>query len=110
MADLVPGILFAQAAPSGPSFVEGLLPFVALAAIFYFLIYRPQSQKQKAHETMVQALKRDDKVVLGNGLHGRIAEVSEDTIVLDVGGKTKLTFDKTAVARFQGDKSAEAAK
>ena len=75
MADL----LLAMDAPAhaaGPSFVQNLIPLVALLAIFYFLLYRPQAQKQKEHEAMVQALKKDDRVVTQGGLHGKVAEAA----------------------------------
>lgn len=87
---------------AGPSFIEGLLPFIVLAAIFYFLIYRPQANRQKEHDKMVAGLKKDDRVVMNSGLHGRITEVGDDTLVLDAGSKTRLTFDKTAVGHLQG--------
>ena|SRR5688572_4685148 len=86
-------------AASGPSFIEGMLPFAVLAAIFYFLLYRPQAQKQREHEAMVGAIQKDDKVVMTGGLHGTVAEVQKDTIVLEVAGKTRLVFDKSAVAK-----------
>lgn len=109
MADL----LLALDAPAakGPSFIEGLIPLFVLLAIFYFLLYRPQAQKQKEHDQMVQALKKDDKVVMQGGMHGRVVEVGDDTLVIDVGSKTKLTFDKSAVARkLDAGNAAEAAK
>lgn len=109
MADL----LLAMDAPAhnaGPSFVQNLIPLVALLAIFYFLLYRPQAQKQKDHESMVKALKKDDRVVTQGGLHGRVAEVADDTVVLDVGGKGRLTFDKNAIAKKLDAGAAEAAK
>jgi len=102
-------LVLAQGTPSSPNWWEALLPFAVLAAIFYFLIYRPQAQKQRAHEALVQALKKDDRVVLSSGLYGRIVEVATDTIVLDTGGKVRLTFEKSAVARKQDDTSAEKA-
>lgn len=96
---------------SGPSFIEGMLPFAVLAAIFYFLLYRPQAAKQREHETMVAALQKDDRVVMQGGLHGTVAEVLKDTIVLEVAGKTRLVFDKSAVAKkFDAAVASEAAK
>lgn len=98
-------------APTGPSLLEGMLPFVVLAAIFYFLLYRPQAQKQKEHEAMLAALQKDDRVVMQGGLHGTVVEVQKDTLVVEVGGKTRLTFDKTGVARkLDAGAASEAAK
>ncbi len=108
----LPDILVTYNAPvAGPSLIETLLPFIVILAIFYFLIWRPQSQKARRHDAMVAALKKDDKVVTQSGLHGRVIEVHPDTVVLDVGGKTRLTFDKKSVARKADEaNAAEAAK
>jgi preprotein translocase subunit YajC len=104
-------VTFDAPAAAAPTMIESFLPFAVILAIFYFLIGRPQAQKQKAQESMVAALKKDDKVVTSSGLHGRIAEVGTDTVVIEVAGKTRLTFDKSAVARKVGEEaSAEAAK
>lgn len=97
----LPDILVALdgAAPSaGPSFLEQMLPIAALVAIFYFLVIRPQMQKDKEKAAMVAALQRDDQVVTSSGLHGKVVEVIGETVVLDVGNKVRLTFDKSAVA------------
>jgi preprotein translocase subunit YajC len=108
-ADLL--LLLDTPAPTGPSFLEGMLPFVVLAAIFYFLLYRPQAQKQKEHDAMVSALQKDDRVVMTGGLHGVVAEVQKDTIVVEVAGKTRLVFDKSAVGRkLDAAAATEAAK
>lgn len=105
--------LFAQApsAPSGPAWWEQLLPIALLVVIFVVFIYLPQRRQQKEHEELVSSLKKDDKVVTSNGMHGRIAEVGAETVVIDFGGKTRITVDKGAVTRREGDdKAAEAAK
>jgi len=110
MADLLLA-MDAPARASGPTLVQNLIPLVALLAIFYFLLYRPQAQKQKAHEAMVQALKKDDRVVTRGGLHGRVAEVGDTTVVVDVGGKARLTFEKNAIdKKVEAGNAAEAAK
>ncbi len=97
MADL----LLALDAParSGPSMLEGIVPLLVFAAIFYFLLYRPQAKKQQEHDAMVAAIKKDDRVVMQSGLHGKVVEVGADTVVIEAGSKTRLTFDKASVAR-----------
>lgn len=71
-------------------------------AIMYFVAWRPQQQEQKAKEAMIASLAKDDQVVTTSGLHGRVVEVQGDTLILDVGDKTRLKFDKAAVARKLG--------
>ena len=69
------------AAPGGS--LEGLMqfaPLVRIFVVFYFLMIRPQSQRAKAHQAMLAALKRGDTVVLNSGVQGKIVRI-EDTIV-----------------------------
>ncbi|MEO5340196.1 MAG: preprotein translocase subunit YajC [Magnetococcus sp. MYC-9] len=77
----------AQAAnPSGPEAAMGNIIFmVALFAIFYFLVIRPQQKQAKTHKEMVANLGRGDSVVTNGGLMGRIHRVEEDLIILEVG-------------------------
>ena len=65
--------------------VGNVIFMVALFAIFYFLLIRPQQKQAKAHKAMVANLARGDSVVTGGGLIGRIHKVEEDVIVLEVG-------------------------
>ncbi|MBB6633949.1 preprotein translocase subunit YajC [Cohnella thailandensis] len=74
-----------------------LLPFVLMFVIFYFLLIRPQQKKTKARNAMLRALKKGDKITTIGGLHGTIAEITDDTVVLKVNDVTKLTFDRSAI-------------
>lgn len=66
-------------------------------AVFYFLLIRPQQKRQKQRAQMLNELKKGDKVVTIGGLHGTIAELTDDTVVIRVNDVTKLTFDRSAV-------------
>ena len=71
---------------SGSEAAMGNIIFmVALFAIFYFLLIRPQQKQAKAHKDMVKNLGRGDSVISSGGLVGRIHRVEEDQIVLEVG-------------------------
>ncbi|MFC4600377.1 preprotein translocase subunit YajC [Cohnella hongkongensis] len=87
----------AETAAAGGSIWMTLAPFVLMFAIFYFLLIRPQQKKQKQRGAMLNALKKGDKVVTVGGLHGTIAEITDDTVVLKVNDVTKLTFDRSSV-------------
>ncbi len=75
---------FAQAAGASPSPVPTILMMVALFAIFYFLLIRPQQKRMKEHKEMVAAVKRGDTVVTAGGLIGKVAKVSEDEVQIDL--------------------------
>ena len=67
----------------------------------YLLFIKPQADEKAKHEELLQKLTKDDWIVTGSGIHGRIVEVGDDIVVLDVGDKTRITLDKSAVARKQ---------
>jgi preprotein translocase subunit YajC len=76
---------------------------VAMGLVLWLLIIRPQNQKQAAHDDLLKTLSKDDVVVTNGGAHGRVVEVSADTVVLELAEKVRITFDKTSIARRSGD-------
>jgi preprotein translocase subunit YajC len=84
MFDLISTAHAANAA--GPEAAVGNIIFmVALFAIFYFFLIRPQQKQVKAHKEMVANLGRGDAVITTGGLVGRIHRIEEDVVVLEVG-------------------------
>ena len=70
---------YAQAAgAAGPGLLAQLPFFIAIFAIFYFLLIRPQQKKLKEHQAMVEALRRGDQIVTQGGLVGKVTKVRED--------------------------------
>jgi preprotein translocase subunit YajC len=74
------------------------IPMVLIVIVFYFFMIRPQMAKAKEQKKFVQELKKGDKVVTSAGIHGRIVDMNETTIVLEVEGGTKIRFDKSAIS------------
>lgn len=91
--------LLVQAAPAGPNFMNTIVLFGGLFAIFYFLLIRPQKQQQKAHEEMVAHLAKDDEIVTLGGIVGRIIHLTEDRITIKTAGDTRLEIDRSKVGR-----------
>jgi len=78
------------------SLVSSVLPLVALFAIFYFLVIRPQQNQAKKHKEMLSALKKGDKVITSGGLIGEVVKTEEDSIKLklnDEGVTVKVSRD-----------------
>jgi preprotein translocase subunit YajC len=69
-----------------------------LMVVFYFFMIRPQQKKAKDARKFREGLKKGDKVVTIGGLHGRVYEVADTTVLLEVDGTVKLRFEKSAVA------------
>lgn len=74
-----------------------LLIIALMFALFWFLIIRPQQKRQKEIREMHANLQKGDKIITIGGLHGTIESLDEKKIVLNVGGNTKLTYDRAAV-------------
>ncbi|PKP52472.1 MAG: preprotein translocase subunit YajC [Bacteroidetes bacterium HGW-Bacteroidetes-1] len=73
------------------------LPLILIMVVFYFFFIRPQMKKAKDQKKFREALKKGDKVITIGGIHGKIAEVRDTTILLEVEGANKLLFEKSAV-------------
>lgn len=83
------------------------LPMIAmLVAIFYLMIFRPQQKKQQEQKAMLSSLKKGDQVVTTGGIHGVVAGVRDDVVVLKVADNVKIEFSKAAVAAVvKGEKT-----
>ena len=74
------------------------LPFVAIIAIFYFLIIRPQNKKQKDTQKMLSALKKGDRIVTIGGIHGTIQSIKEQSVIVKVDDAVKIEFSRSAIS------------
>lgn len=91
-------ILLQASKGEGSSWMQ-LLPLLLILVVFYFFFIMPQTKKSKAQKKFRANLKKGDKVVTIGGIHGKLAEVKEKTVVLEVGtGGLKMTVEKSAVA------------
>ncbi len=78
------------AAPSEPPAYLQFLPLVAMAAIFYFLILRPQMRRQKDQQAKIAELKKGDQVVTAGGLIGKVIKVDDQTVDLELGPNVRV--------------------
>lgn len=81
----------------GPGPFLQLLPLVMVMVIFYFLLIRPQQQKMKAHRQMVDNLKRNDEVMTGGGLYGRVIDLADRIITLEIAPNVRVRVDRAHV-------------
>ncbi|MDQ3564079.1 MAG: preprotein translocase subunit YajC [Pseudomonadota bacterium] len=91
---------FAQAAPSRPAaqFFFEILPIVFLFVVLYFVMIRPQTKRNKEHKKMMEALAKGDEIVTTGGLLGRVLEVGENFVLIDVGKAVEVKVQKAQVA------------
>jgi preprotein translocase subunit YajC len=86
----------AGAAPAGGG-LSMIVMMVAFIAIFYFLLIRPQQKKAKEHQAMVQKLSAGDEVVTSGGILGKIVEVSDSFITLEIADGVRVKVQKFQV-------------
>lgn len=87
-----------QAQPGAGGGVPFYVMMGLLMVVFYFFMIRPQQKKAKDARKFREALQKGTRVVTIGGLHGRVAEVADTTVLLEVDGNVKLRFEKTAIA------------
>jgi preprotein translocase subunit YajC len=75
-----------------------LLPLFLILVVFYFFFIRPQTKKNKELKKFREELKKGDKVVTIGGIHGKVTEIKDSTVILEVGNQIKMTFEKSAIA------------
>lgn len=86
----------AEGGPAGPGSMD-LLLLVGFVAIFYFLLWRPQSKRRKEHQTLMSSLTKGDEVVTTGGIVGQITKVEDDFIGLKVAENIELRVQKSSV-------------
>jgi preprotein translocase subunit YajC len=102
----------AQGAPQGGFLQQwqGPLMIVAMIAVFYFLLIRPQSKRQKEIQKQREALKAGDKVVTSGGIYGIIKELKDNAVIIEIADNVKIKVDKTSVFPSAEDARAEQTK
>ena len=88
--------------PPGPcgsqSPMQSVFLMLAMFAVFYFLLIRPQQKKAKEHQGMLTALQKGEEVVTTGGLIGRITGVADDAVTMEVSEKVRVRVVKSQIA------------
>ena len=89
---------YAQAAAGGgDAGFMGLLPIVLMFVLLYFLMIRPQMKRAKEHKQMVEALQKGDEVVTAGGVLGRISEMGEAYVTLEIAPSVEISVQRGSV-------------
>ena len=81
----------------------GLMPFLLIFGVFYFLIIVPQRKRQKALSDMVSALKPGDKVITSGGIYATVKQVKDKSLLVMSADKTILEISRSSVSGMQGE-------
>lgn len=96
---------FAQTAPAAAaeggmmSSLTGMLPLVLMFVVLYFVMIRPQMKRQKEHRAMVEALSKGDDVATSGGLLGRVVDLDEQFLFVEIAAGVKVQIQRSAVVQ-----------
>lgn len=85
------------AAAPAPSFID-FVPLIILFVVFYFLLIRPQTKRVKEHRQMVESLARGDEVVTSGGMLGKIIDLGDNFVQLQVTDNVQVKIQKDAIS------------
>ena len=91
---------WAQAGGGGGSSMFSLLPLALIFVLFYFLLIRPQQKKKKEHKDMVAAMKVGDEVATNGGLLGKVTDLDDNLVTLDVAMGVNFQVQRHAIAQM----------
>ena len=77
--------------------MSSLIMMALFAVVFYFLLIRPQSKRQKEHKNMLEAIQKGDEVVTSGGILGKVTKITDNFIVLTVASGVEMKFQKHSV-------------
>ena len=87
---------------AGGSQVAAFIPFVLIFVIFYFLILRPQQKQSKQRQEMLKGIKRGDDVITSGGLYGKVLNIVDDVITLEIAKGVSVRVSRAGVSGLAG--------
>ena len=90
---------WAQAGGDAGGGLFSLLPLVVIFILFYFLLIRPQQKRAKQHKEMVTALKKGEEIVTNGGLLGKVADLDDNFITLEIASGLNAKVQRQSVAQ-----------
>ena len=94
-------IALLQAGSSLLSNFLGIVPILAIALVFYFLVIAPANRQRKKTEQMLSSLKKGDRIVTNGGIYGTIQGVEADVVYLKIAENVKVKVARSAIASIQ---------
>jgi len=96
-------ILMTQPQGSEANPLMSMLPLLLIVVVFYFFMIRPQMKRQKETRKFRESLAKGDKVVTTGGIYGKIVEVKETTIILEIAKDVDIVVDKNGIIKDMSD-------
>ena len=96
-------------APGGtaPPMLVNFLPFLLVIVVIYFLMIRPQQQKAKEHQTLLENLKKNDEVITAGGLYGKVVALSDQVVTLEIAPNVRVRVSRPQISNVVSAPRAE---
>lgn len=96
-------LLQAAAAEGAGGGIMGYLPLIMIGIVFYFFMIRPQMKRAKEAKKFRENLATGDKVVTAGGIHGKVLEINDTTVLISSEGSTKFRIEKSSITSSEAD-------
>lgn len=96
-------LLQAEGAQGSPNPLTSLLPLLLIIVVFYFFMIRPQVKKQKELKNYRSSIQKGEKIVTTGGIYGKVLEVKEQYVSVEIAEGVKIRIDKNAVLKDPSD-------
>jgi len=109
--------LFAAYGPTGGATGQGtgsgspmslIFMVIAIFAVMYFLMIRPQQRQKKQHQSMLSQISKGDKIVTAGGLHGTVTGVKDTSVIVKIADNVKVEINRSAVSQIVSSKASKA--
>mgnify|MGYP000486021653 FL=1 len=81
--------------------INAIWPFILMGGIFYFMLWRPQKKEQQKRQSMLESLKKGEKIITIGGMYGTITNISEKKVTVEVAENVEINFVRSAISGFQ---------
>jgi preprotein translocase subunit YajC len=92
---------------AAPPTLISFLPILVIFVVFYFLLIRPQQQKAKEHRVMLSNLKRNDEIVTGGGIYGKVVQLADDIVTVEIAPNVRVRVSRAQISAVVTAKAAE---
>lgn len=86
-----------------PSILPQVVMMLLIVVVFYFFMIRPQMKRQKELKKFRESLKKGDKIITTGGIYGRLVELEDQTVLIEVDTNVKIRVDKAAILKDPSD-------
>lgn len=94
-------ILAAAGGAGSSAFFVQVFPLLLIFVVFYFFLIRPQQKRAKEHEAKINAVQKNDEVVTGGGLMGKVTKVADDHVEVEIAPNVRVKALKSTLANVQ---------